>query len=79
MRLHLSRECLPRMAEFRLTPAAERDLEMIWTHTRQQWGIEQAHRYIDILTTVFAELAQSPQTAPIWIAAEQTALDLGGR
>lgn len=52
------------MAEYRLTPAAERDLETIWTHTRQQWGVEQANRYIDILTAAFAELAQSPKTAP---------------
>jgi toxin ParE1/3/4 len=52
------------MAEYRLTPAAERDLEGIWTHTRQQWGAQQADRYIDILTAAFAELAQSPRTAP---------------
>lgn len=52
------------MAEYHLTPAAERDLETIWIHTRQQWGVEQANRYIDILTEAFAELAQSPKIAP---------------
>jgi Plasmid stabilization system protein len=52
------------MAEYRLTPAAERDLEAIWRYTLKQWGIEQADRYIDFLTTAFAGLAQSPQTAP---------------
>lgn len=52
------------MAEYRLTPAAERDLESIWIHTRQQWGGEQANRYIDSLIAVFADLAQSPKTAP---------------
>jgi toxin ParE1/3/4 len=52
------------MAEYRLTPAAERDLESIWIHTRQQWGVEQAHRYIDNLIAVFADLTQSPRTAP---------------
>ncbi len=52
------------MAECRLTPAAERDLETIWAHTRPQWGLEQANRDIDILTAAFAELAQSPKTAP---------------
>jgi toxin ParE1/3/4 len=51
------------MAEYRLTPAAERDLEKIWTHTSQQWGIEQANRYIDILTMAFDEIAQSPNIA----------------
>ncbi len=52
------------MAEYRLTPAVERDLESIWTYTVRQWSVEQANRYIDFLTAVFVELAQSPQTAP---------------
>ena len=52
------------MAEYRLTPAAERDLEAIWTYTVLKWGAEQANRYTDILTTAFTELAQSPKTAP---------------
>ncbi|AZE99516.1 putative plasmid stabilization protein ParE [Pseudomonas orientalis] len=51
------------MAEYRLAPAAERDLEVIWAYTVQQWSVEQAHRYIDLLTTAFAALAQSPKTA----------------
>lgn len=32
-----------------LTPAAEHDLEAIWTYTLQQWGVEQADRDTDIL------------------------------
>lgn len=52
------------MAEYRLTPAAEGDLESIWAYTARQWGVEQADRYIDFLTAAFAELANSPQTAP---------------
>lgn len=52
------------MAEYRLTPAAERDLEAIWTYTVQQWGADQANRYTDIMTEAFAELARSPKTAP---------------
>ncbi len=52
------------MAEFRLSPAAERDLEGIWRYTRDQWGLEQAERYIDMLTTTFQALAQSPKSAP---------------
>lgn len=52
------------MAEYRLTPAAVRDLEVIWAYTFQRWGVGQADRYIDILTATFAELAQSPKTAP---------------
>jgi toxin ParE1/3/4 len=52
------------MAEYRLTPAAERDLEAIWIYTFQEWEAAQASRYIDNITTAFAELAQSPKTAP---------------
>ncbi|MHB0974892.1 MAG: type II toxin-antitoxin system RelE/ParE family toxin [Thiobacillus sp.] len=52
------------MAEYRLTPAAERDLENIWIHTREQWGGEQANRYLDSLIAVFDDLVQSPETAP---------------
>ena len=52
------------MAEYRLTPAAERDLESIWTYTVQRWGVEQASRYTDFLTEAFEELTLSPETAP---------------
>ena len=52
------------MAEFRLTPAAERDLESIWTYTARQWGQRQADRYIDDLSTAFAQCAEAPETAP---------------
>jgi len=52
------------MAEYRLTPAAEHDLESIWTYTARQWGIEQASRYLDALTATFSEFAESPRTAP---------------
>lgn len=51
------------MAECRLSPAAERDLESIWTYTVRQWSVEQADRYIDFLTSAFAELADSPMIA----------------
>ncbi len=56
------------MAEYRLTPAGERDLETIWAYTAQHWGIEQANRYTDILTAAFYDLAQSPKAA---LACEQ--------
>jgi len=52
------------MAEYRLTPAAERDLENIWLYTRRQWSAEQADGYIEILANAFAELAQTPKIAP---------------
>ena len=37
------------MAEFRLNPAAERDLESIWTYTVQHWGVEQANYGIAVV------------------------------
>lgn len=52
------------MAEYRLTPAAERDLEGIWAYSYHRWGAERANRYIDTLIKSFAELAQSPKLAP---------------
>ena len=51
------------MAEYRLSPAAERDLESIWQYTFTQWGVEQAHRYTDALIIALGTLADSPQTA----------------
>ena len=52
------------MAEYRLSPAAERDLEAIWIYTAQQWSVAQAQLYTDTLTTAFMELARSPKNAP---------------
>ena len=52
------------MAEYRLAPAAEHDLENIWDYTRRQWGVKQADRYIDNLEAAFAKLADSPKVAP---------------
>jgi len=51
------------MAEYRLSPAAERDLESIWIYTCAEWGLEQAERYTDLLTAAFQVLAESPQSA----------------
>jgi toxin ParE1/3/4 len=52
------------MAEYRLAPAAERDLETIWTYTYHQWGINQANRYLDRLAKAFSDLAHAPMAAP---------------
>ncbi|MGY1950375.1 type II toxin-antitoxin system RelE/ParE family toxin [Pseudomonas pergaminensis] len=52
------------MTEYRLTPAAECDLENIWIYSAQTWSVEQANRYIDILTKAFEQLAQQPRIAP---------------
>ena len=52
------------MAEYRLSPAAERDLEEIWQYTHREWGLEQAEQYTDLLTTACQTLAESPSSAP---------------
>lgn len=52
------------MAEFRLTPAALRDLEEIWRYSAQQWGVAQAGRYLDALNSAFVLIAGAPLAAP---------------
>ena len=52
------------MAEYRLTPAAEHDLEAIWVYTTQRWCIEQASDYLDGMTAAFDDLARTSGTAP---------------
>ena len=47
------------MAEYRLSPAAEYDLETIWRYTCRYWNLQQADRYIDMLSAAFIELASS--------------------
>ncbi|MDP1698384.1 MAG: type II toxin-antitoxin system RelE/ParE family toxin [Xanthomonadaceae bacterium] len=51
------------MADFRLTPAALRDLEGIWRYTVQQRGVTQAERYLDALNASFEALALAPFSA----------------
>lgn len=51
------------MAECRITAAAERDLEGIWKYTRREWGLEQAERYVDLLSAAFR--AVMPFARPI--------------
>ena len=50
-----------RIAECRLAPEAERDLEAIWLYTFEEWGLEQAHLYTDELGAAFTQLAASPE------------------
>ncbi|CAD85436.1 MULTISPECIES: type II toxin-antitoxin system RelE/ParE family toxin [Nitrosomonas] len=47
------------MAEYRLSPAAQRDLDGIFNYTFQQWGAAQAVRYIDILEAACTELVET--------------------
>lgn len=48
------------MGNYKLLPAAERDLEAIWQYTAQQWGVRQADLYIDQLGEAFQLIAEQP-------------------
>jgi toxin ParE1/3/4 len=49
------------MAEYRLTPRAQRDLDGIIEYTIAQWGLPQALRYADLIETACVALAKAPQ------------------
>ncbi len=44
-----------------LRALAREDLQEIWRYTFEQWGIEQAERYLGALFTCFEDLAANPQ------------------
>lgn len=48
------------MAEYRLSPAAQDDLDGIFDYTAQQWGFEQAIRYTQAIADACARLAAAP-------------------
>jgi toxin ParE1/3/4 len=48
---------------YRLTPAAQNDLEGIWLYTLEQWSPQQADRYADILEDTLDRLLFMPEMA----------------
>lgn len=52
------------VSEYRLSPAAERDLDVIFDYTVRQWGIDQAVSYIEALDAACSTLAHEPEQAP---------------
>lgn len=48
------------MAEFKLAPRAERDLEEIWRYTVEQWSVEQTENYVHGLIDAMDALAENP-------------------
>lgn len=48
------------VAEFRLTPRAEKDLEEIWRYSAKQWSIDQADTYVGELLDAMNALALDP-------------------
>lgn len=51
------------LTAYRLTPAAQGDLEDIWLYTARRWSPEQADRYADILEDIFERLLFMPEMA----------------
>lgn len=49
------------MAEFRLSPAAQADLDAVFEYTVNEWGLPQALRYTDLIDRACSELAEAPQ------------------
>lgn len=48
------------MKKYRLSPAAEGDLDDIWNYTAIEWSADQADRYISHLFDAFARLGDHP-------------------
>jgi toxin ParE1/3/4 len=48
------------MAEYRLSPKAQRDLDGIFDYTVERWGLLQALRYTDLIEAACARLANAP-------------------
>ena len=48
-------------AAYALRKLAVDDLEAIWVYTVEQWGVEQAERYLTSLFACFEDLAENPQ------------------
>ena len=51
------------LTAYRLTPAAQNDLEDIWIYTAQTWSMAQADRYTDIMEDTFDRLLFMPEMA----------------
>jgi toxin ParE1/3/4 len=50
-------------SEYRLSPAAESDLDDIWRYSAETWSVEQADRYIDGLVRTFELIVSVPEIA----------------
>ena len=48
------------MAEYRLSPRAQRDLDGVFDYTVARWGLPQAMRYTDFIEAACADLAERP-------------------
>ena len=47
-------------ASYSIRKLAEDDLERIWLYTHDEWGVEQADRYIRLLISRFTWISKNP-------------------
>jgi toxin ParE1/3/4 len=50
--------------EFRLSPAAQKDVDAIFDYTADRWGPDQAESYLARIMILCGELATAPHRAP---------------
>jgi toxin ParE1/3/4 len=48
------------MAKYRFTNEAVRDLEEIWSYTKQKWSLEQADRYYNLIIDEVEFVSSNP-------------------
>ena len=48
------------MVKYKLTKEAVKDLENIWAYTFEQWSVEQADRYYDLIIDEIEYIASNP-------------------
>ena len=51
------------LSHYRLSPAAQADLEEIWLYSAETWSVDQAERYMDLLEEAFERLRAMPGIA----------------
>lgn len=48
--------------EFKISQEANRDIENIWLYTYENWSLEQADRYFDLIMNEIEYLTQYPES-----------------
>ncbi|MCF6250426.1 MAG: type II toxin-antitoxin system RelE/ParE family toxin [Methylococcaceae bacterium] len=48
------------ITSYSLRALAQDDLEEIWLYTYQEWGVDQADKYLELLFSRFTWLAENP-------------------
>lgn len=49
------------MSHYRLTPAAQHDLSLIWDYTADRWDVVQAEIYINDIRAAVERIAEDPR------------------